>query len=642
VPIEQFLLLLGMAIAVIVTLIGVIVAAWFQWKHGAEDIAAVPVPLDSEPGTGLSILGPRTAADVAALNIPRPGTADRVIRVMAFVFLAAVAAFVAVTNAFPATAVEIELLLAAGILFVVFMQDLLPASVLGRARYWIEAGAALAFMAVLVGLSGGLSSPFLPGFFLIVAGASLAIDGMAPILLAVLAGLSYGLVGVLVAGPTAIMPTQLAWLGFNVVALALLAYLATVAGREQRHARDAAIRLSRFDPLTGLYNRNFFFSVMDREIRRAVRMGRGFSLLMLDLDDLKPVNDTFGHQYGDRLLRAVTDVVQRGIRGTDIAARYGGDEFVVMLPDTDPSGAFVVAEKLRSDIANLALRADERTVRTSVSIGLVAYGEDGTTIETLMSSVDAAMYESKRRGKNQIVGYATRSERVATGIGPSVTERVLGQAPGGTARPPRGTGRRTTVAAAPAAAAVPEAGGREAAARPEGTQPEGRFQADAAARSGADVSGPAGPERRFAGDAAATGGADASSGEGSEGRKPGGGGDRGQRAFADALTPSAAGGPSTPSAARPDTSTPSATAPAAGQPRQVRVPPASPTQPQAPDRLGPPLPPVRIAPPGSAPWERQAAPEALPQASRPYVTLEIGTPRRRQVDEDPGPQPEGQ
>ena len=337
VPIEQLLLLLGMAIAVIVTLIGVVVAAWFQWKHGADEGASVPAPFISEPTGGLSILGPRTAADVAALNIPRPGTADRAIRVMAFLFLAAVAVFVAVTDAFPANTVAIELLLAAGILFVVFMQDLLPTSALGRARYWIEAAAAIIFMAVLTGLSGGLSSPFLPGFFLIVAGASLAIDGLAPMLLAVLAGLRYGLVGVLVAGPGAIMPTTLAWLGFNVVALVLLAYLATVAGREQRYARDAAIRLSRFDPLTGLYNRSFFFSVMDREIRRAVRIGRGFSLLMLDLDDLKPVNDTFGHQYGDRLLRAVTDVVQRSVRGTDIAARYGGDEFVVMLPDTDPS-----------------------------------------------------------------------------------------------------------------------------------------------------------------------------------------------------------------------------------------------------------------------------------------------------------------
>ena len=172
------------------------------------------------------------------------------------------------------------------------------------------------------------------------------------------------------------------------------------------------MRLSRFDPLTGLYNRKHFFAAMEREVRRAARMGRGFGVLMLDLDDLKPVNDTFGHQYGDRLLRNVTEVIARTVRATDTAARYGGDEFVVLLPETDPEGAYVVAEKLRRDMAGMAIRVDERSVRTSVSVGLVSYPEDGQTVEQLISVVDAAMYEAKRRGKNQIVGYTTRTERV--------------------------------------------------------------------------------------------------------------------------------------------------------------------------------------------------------------------------------------
>jgi diguanylate cyclase (GGDEF)-like protein len=315
-----------------------------------------------------------------------------------------------------------------------------------------------------------------------------------------------------VAGPIASMPTVLVWLGFNLVALALLAYLGTMAGREQRHARDAAIRLSRFDPLTGLYNRNFFFSVMDREIRRAVRIGRGFSLLMLDVDDLKPVNDTFGHQSGDRLLRAVTDVLQRSIRGTDIAARYGGDEFVVLLTETDPSGAFVVAEKVRAEIADMALRVDERSVRTSVSIGLVAYGEDGTTIETLISAADTAMYESKRRGKNQIVGHGKREERVATAIG----------------------SRRTSLYAA--------AGGTNGPARQQGIDP------------------------------------------------------------------------------------------GSGQPRQLHIPIAvGSAPPGSTGRMGPPLPPVRVAPLGSAPREATA-----PRAIHAYVALDVGTAGHRRAIREGG------
>ncbi|MDQ3447889.1 MAG: GGDEF domain-containing protein, partial [Chloroflexota bacterium] len=153
---------------------------------------------------------------------------------------------------------------------------------------------------------------------------------------------------------------------------------------------------------------------IEREISRAARTGRAFCLLMLDLDDLKMVNDTYGHPVGDRVIRAITEVIRRSVRETDLAARYGGDEFVVVLPETESGGALTVAAKLRVDIAALVLRVDTRTIRTSVSVGLVSYPEDGVTLEQLMASVDAAMYESKRRGKNQIVGYVTRTQRVPT------------------------------------------------------------------------------------------------------------------------------------------------------------------------------------------------------------------------------------
>jgi diguanylate cyclase (GGDEF)-like protein len=259
------------------------------------------------------------------------------------------------------------------------------------------------------------------GFFLIVAAASLAREHLAPVLVAILAAGAYSLVGVVSARPDELTQGSLIWLAFNIVTLILLAYIASTVGRAQRRAREAAISLSQFDPLTGLYNRSYFFNVLDREIRRAARTGARFGVLMLDLDDLKPVNDTLGHQQGDALLRSVTEVIRRDIRSTDIAARYGGDEFVVLLSDTDPEGAHVVAEKLRGDIANLAVGAADRPARTSASIGLVSYPDDGTTAESLIADVDKAMYESKRRGKNQIVGYMTRTERITTPLGRSRT-----------------------------------------------------------------------------------------------------------------------------------------------------------------------------------------------------------------------------
>jgi len=192
--------------------------------------------------------------------------------------------------------------------------------------------------------------------------------------------------------------------GINITALVLLAYVATVIAREQRRARDAAIRLSTIDPLTSLYNRTFFFAAVEREIARSARSGRGFCLLMMDLDELKLINDRHGHFFGDRVLRGVGEVIRAGGRKIDTAARYGGDEFVVLLPETDPTGAYVLAEKIRLGVAALRVDVAGTLLQPSVSIGVVSYPDDGRTSDELMITADSSMYRSKREGKNRVTG----------------------------------------------------------------------------------------------------------------------------------------------------------------------------------------------------------------------------------------------
>lgn len=412
----QVLVTLGVALVAVICLSAVIVVAWTVWRHpsGVEPAASrIPAAAASDTVTRTARA---TLADEARAT-PEPEMFDRVVRVMTLIFLASVGVLVFVGGEYRDTEVAIQLLLAGGMLSVVLLQDLVPPNSLGRARHWVEALVAVAFVTALIGLTGGLMSPFVIGLFLVVAGASLSLDDAAPLLIALLAAGAYALVGIAVETPEQLTVAVLMHLVFAVISLGLLAYLASVVGREQRRAREAALSLSRFDPLTGLYNRGYFFSVTDREIRRAARNGSQFALLMLDLDELKPVNDTFGHQRGDELLRAVTGAIQRNVRSTDIAARYGGDEFVILLSDTEQEGAQVVAEKLRNDISSLAVGSLDRPARTSASIGVVTYPQDGTSIEALVADVDKAMYEAKRRGKNQIVGYLTRTERVATTVG---------------------------------------------------------------------------------------------------------------------------------------------------------------------------------------------------------------------------------
>ena len=125
---------------------------------------------------------------------------------------------------------------------------------------------------------------------------------------------------------------------------------------------------------------------------------------MMDLDELKAVNDRLGHFHGDRVLRAVGEIVTVGVRRIDTAARYGGDEFVVLLPETDPTGAYVVAEKIRLGVQELELGFQDATIRPSLSIGVVSYPDDGNTADELMISADGAMYASKRAGKNRVTG----------------------------------------------------------------------------------------------------------------------------------------------------------------------------------------------------------------------------------------------
>jgi diguanylate cyclase (GGDEF)-like protein len=262
---------------------------------------------------------------------------------------------------------------------------------------------AITFATLLVLLTGGDKSPFFFTFPLIVGGAALVVTPRVTFGLAAVASLGY-LVAVTVPGNGPITTNTVAIVGINLTALVLLAYVAMVIAREQRRARDAAIRLSTIDSLTGLYNRSYFFAAVDREIARSARSNRGFCLLMMDLDELKPINDKYGHYFGDRVLRGVGEVVRSGVRRIDTAARYGGDEFVALLPETDPTGAHVLAEKVRIGVTELDISVSGVRIEASMSVGVVSFPEDGRTSDELMISADQAMYASKRSGKNRVMG----------------------------------------------------------------------------------------------------------------------------------------------------------------------------------------------------------------------------------------------
>jgi diguanylate cyclase (GGDEF)-like protein len=344
-------------------------------------------------------------------------TYDRVVRIVAWVFILSTSAIVAATNLWPETQAAILVLLAFSGLFVVIVHDLLPGEALGPAKFVLEGSVAITVATLLVALTGGVASPFFFAFPLIVGGAALVVSPQVTVILTAAASAGYVMAVLAGSAPDAFGPETAATVGVNLTALILIAYVAMVIARAQRRTRDEAIRLSTVDSLTGLFNRTFFFAAIEREIARSARSGRGFCLLMMDLDELKAINDRLGHFHGDRVLRAVGDVITQGVRQIDTAARYGGDEFVVLLPETDPTGAFVLAEKIRLGVGAMALDLPGAVPRPSLSIGVVNYPDDGRTADELIISADGAMYASKRSGKDRVTGTPLRhTGRTATPV----------------------------------------------------------------------------------------------------------------------------------------------------------------------------------------------------------------------------------
>src|SRR5262249_48933714 len=169
-----------------------------------------------------------------------------------------------------------------------------------------------------------------------------------------------------------------------------------------QQAKETFEQLSITDGLTKLHNHRFFQDHLTREIRRVGRSGEPLSMLLVDLDDFKQLNDRLGHAAGDELLAGIARILNESVRATDLLARYGGEEFVVLTPDTDLAGAQLLAEKLRTAVAEASFILDEslRPVRVSVSIGVARFTGNR---KAFFNAADRALYRAKDLGKNCVV-----------------------------------------------------------------------------------------------------------------------------------------------------------------------------------------------------------------------------------------------
>ncbi len=171
---------------------------------------------------------------------------------------------------------------------------------------------------------------------------------------------------------------------------------------ERKEAEDSLRKLATTDPLTGLSNRRFFMEKAEEEVEKAKRYNRSLSLLMLDIDFFKKVNDTYGHDAGDDVLKALSVVVLNVLRNVDVFGRIGGEEFSILMPDTDIDGAVFAAERIRQEVEKANMQTRSGILRITVSIGAATVNKRITTLELLLKAADLGLYAAKDAGRNQV------------------------------------------------------------------------------------------------------------------------------------------------------------------------------------------------------------------------------------------------
>jgi diguanylate cyclase (GGDEF)-like protein len=273
-----------------------------------------------------------------------------------------------------------------------------------REAYWklaLETGMMIVFITWVLFYTGRLTSPLLNLYLLVVITSALALGRMSTLVSVIIIACCFVWLDYPRSRSVLFDTYGVDFLG-RLAPLALVAYVTTMLSADTRKAMSEIKTLSETDDLTGILNRRAFLSLSSHTVNLSQRYGRDFSVIMMDSDSLKTVNDAFGHDAGDELLKSMVDHAKQELRRPDLLARYGGDEFVLLLPDTNAEGARLTAERIRERIAATPLVVGPRQISITSSMGVASYPDHGTNYDQVFEAADSALYASKSAGKNRV------------------------------------------------------------------------------------------------------------------------------------------------------------------------------------------------------------------------------------------------
>jgi diguanylate cyclase (GGDEF)-like protein len=282
-----------------------------------------------------------------------------------------------------------------------------------RWKIAIETGGMIVFVTWVLWYTDRLASPLLNVYLLPVITSALTLGKMVTLVNVGVIAACYLFLGQSEAAEIASL-RFVAGFAAQFAPVVLVAYITTMFSADIRYGLQRAKLLSETDDLTGLFNTRGFAIAANRLFGQALRYERPASVLMIDPDNLKGVNDAHGHDAGNRLLRQLASAIQTELRATDVPARYGGDEFIVLLPETPAKGALDVAERIRNAISTAPLSIAGRTIACSVSVGVSCFPEDARSLDALAARADRALYQAKKNGRNCVVRYEPVSGRIGS------------------------------------------------------------------------------------------------------------------------------------------------------------------------------------------------------------------------------------